>query len=63
MSSAGMPLRSFRHVFFLAQFIMGVGGAPLYTLGPTFIDDSVTHKMQPIYSGLVVSFFALVFHS
>ena len=35
----------------MAQLIMGLGAAPLYTLGLTFIDDNVSNKMQPLYSG------------
>ncbi len=35
---------------------MGIGGAPLYTLGPTYIDDNVSNKMQPIYTGLFIIF-------
>jgi len=54
--SNGFPLRDFRHIFFLSQFIMGIGGAPLYTLGPTYIDDNVSNKMQPIYTGLFIIF-------
>lgn len=46
-----MALQSFKYVFLLAQLIMGAGGAPLYTLGTAFIDENVSHKMQPIYSG------------
>lgn len=34
---------------------MGVGGAPLYTLGMAFIDENVSHKMQPVYSGKLYS--------
>ena len=49
--SNGFLLRDFRHVFFFSQFIMGIGGAPLYTLGPAYIDDNVSNKMQPIYTG------------
>ena len=48
-------LRTYKYVFVLAQLIMGVGGAPLYTLGVTFIDDNVSRKMQPVYSGIFYS--------
>lgn len=48
----GISLQKFKYVFLMAQLIMGAGGAPLYTLGTAFIDENVSHKMQPIYSGV-----------
>lgn len=47
----GLSLQNFKYIFFLAQLIMGAGGAPLYTLGMSFIDENVSNKMQPVYSG------------
>lgn len=44
-------LQSFKYVFFGAQLIMGIGAAPLYTLGITFLDENVSHQMQPFYTG------------
>eukprot|EP00794_Sanderia_malayensis_P000574 gene574-1233_t len=35
----------------LAQFIMGAGTTPLYTLGPTYLDENVNPKVSPIYLG------------
>eukprot|EP00794_Sanderia_malayensis_P000568 gene568-1226_t len=35
----------------LAQFIMGVGTTPLFTLGPTYVDENVNPKVSPIYLG------------
>lgn len=46
-----LSLSRFKYVFLFAQLLMGIGGAPLYTLGTAFIDENVSHKMQPIYSG------------
>ena len=56
-------LRTYKYVFVLAQLIMGVGGAPLYTLGVTFIDDNVSRKMQPVYSGSFFSIYLPLLHS
>ncbi|XP_046442239.1 solute carrier organic anion transporter family member 4A1-like isoform X1 [Daphnia pulex] len=50
--TGGWALQKFKYVFLVAQLIMGAGGAPLYTLGTAFIDENVSHKMQPIYSGI-----------
>lgn len=46
-----LKLQQYQFVFLFAQLIMGIGGSPLYTLGTAFIDENVSHKMQPIYSG------------
>ena len=42
----------------LAQFIMGAGTTPLYTLGPAYLDENVNPKMSPIYVGI---FYATTF--
>ena len=44
-------LQNFKYVFFGAQLIMGIGAAPLYTLGITFLDENVSHQLQPFYTG------------
>jgi len=31
---------------------MGIGAAPLYTLGITFLDENVSHQLQPFYTGI-----------
>ena len=36
----------------LAQFIMGAGTTPLYTLGPAYMDENVNPKVSPIYLGI-----------
>ncbi|KAG0725993.1 Solute carrier organic anion transporter family member 4A1 [Chionoecetes opilio] len=45
-------LSSYRHVFVLGQFLHGVGASPLYTLGVTFLDESVPVKMSSVYLGI-----------
>ncbi len=38
-------------VFVFAQFLHGLGAAPLYTLGITYIDENVKPKMTSLYIG------------
>lgn len=45
-------LSSFRHIFVLGQFLHGVGASPLYTLGITYLDESVPIKMSSLYLGI-----------
>ncbi|KAK4288573.1 hypothetical protein Pmani_038404 [Petrolisthes manimaculis] len=45
-------LSSFRHIFVLGQFLHGVGASPLYTLGVTYLDESVEVKMSSMYLGI-----------
>ncbi|KHJ44856.1 sodium-independent organic anion transporter [Trichuris suis] len=37
------------------QFLHGTGAAPLYTLGVSYLDESVSQKMSPVYLGLFLS--------
>lgn len=39
------------YLFILAQLLHGVGAAPLFTLGVTYIDENVSKKMSSIYLG------------
>ncbi|MCL4148907.1 UNVERIFIED_CONTAM: hypothetical protein GTU68_028952, partial [Idotea baltica] len=45
-------LSSFRHLFALGQFLHGVGASPLYTLGITFLDESVPVRTSSLYLGV-----------
>uniref|UniRef100_A0A914X3C3 Major facilitator superfamily (MFS) profile domain-containing protein n=1 Tax=Plectus sambesii TaxID=2011161 RepID=A0A914X3C3_9BILA len=36
----------------IGNFLHGVGATPLFTLGVTFLDESVTHEMSPLYLGI-----------
>jgi solute carrier organic anion transporter family, member 3A len=38
-------------LFLLAQFLLGCGGSPLFTLGTTYIDDHVHPESSAIYIG------------
>ena len=38
-------------MFIVAYCIMGVGSVPLYSLGPTYIDDVVRRDKAAIYLG------------
>lgn len=39
-------------IFFVAQLIMGAGTTPLYTLGPTYLDENVSPRASPVYLGI-----------
>ncbi|KAG1659414.1 Solute carrier organic anion transporter family member 4C1 [Nymphon striatum] len=55
-TSCGTPslanLSTYKYVFFFGQFLHGVGYSPLYTLGVTYIDESVSTKMSSVYLGI-----------
>ena len=42
-------LENYKFVFILGQLFHGVGAAALITLGTTFLDESVSKKMAPIF--------------
>lgn len=50
-ASTNSPLRKYLYVFILGQLLLGVGGTPLYTLGTSFIDDSVPKHKSSLYIG------------
>lgn len=50
-SSSG-SLSYYKYMFYLAMLIMGAGGSPLFTLGPTYLDDSVPVKSSSTYLGI-----------
>ncbi|XP_033640299.1 solute carrier organic anion transporter family member 4A1-like [Asterias rubens] len=45
-------LASYFWLFVFAQFLHGLGAAPLYTLGVTYIDENVQPKMTSLYIGI-----------
>ncbi|KAM6225329.1 solute carrier organic anion transporter family member 4C1-like [Rhynchocyon petersi] len=45
-------LSNYLYVFILGQLLLGTGGTPLYTLGTTFIDDSVPTHKSSLYIGI-----------
>ncbi|XP_038259704.1 solute carrier organic anion transporter family member 4C1 isoform X1 [Dermochelys coriacea] len=51
-TSKESSLSNYLYVFILAQLLLGVGGTPLYTLGTTFIDDSVPKHKSSLYIGI-----------
>ncbi|XP_067839009.1 solute carrier organic anion transporter family member 4C1-like [Heptranchias perlo] len=50
--STAIESSTFLFVFLLGQLLHGVGGTPLYTLGITFIDESVSHDKSSLYIGI-----------
>ncbi|XP_058680168.1 solute carrier organic anion transporter family member 4C1-like [Ammospiza nelsoni] len=51
-ASTSSPLRNHLYIFILGQLLLGVGGTPLYTLGTSFIDDSVPKHKSSLYIGV-----------
>ncbi|NXN93882.1 SO4C1 protein, partial [Rhinopomastus cyanomelas] len=51
-ASTKSSLPKYLYVFILGQLLLGIGGTPLYTLGTTFIDDSVPRHKSSLYIGI-----------
>ncbi|XP_078571497.1 solute carrier organic anion transporter family member 4C1-like [Branchiostoma floridae x Branchiostoma japonicum] len=45
-------LPNFLYVFILGQLLNGVGGIPLYTFGPQYLEQSVSTKSSGMYLGI-----------
>ncbi|CAM6001385.1 unnamed protein product, partial [Sphagnum balticum] len=45
-------LSDYKYVFFFGQFLHGAGAAPLFTLGLTYLEESVPTKMTSLYMGI-----------
>ncbi|XP_072029799.1 solute carrier organic anion transporter family member 4A1-like isoform X2 [Amphiura filiformis] len=52
LGTSGSSLSHYFWVFVFAQFLHGLGAAPLYTLGITYIDENVKPKMTSLYIGI-----------
>ncbi|XP_038052230.1 solute carrier organic anion transporter family member 4A1-like [Patiria miniata] len=52
VEGSGSALANFFWLFVFAQFLHGLGAAPLYTLGVTYIDENVQPKMTSLYIGI-----------
>ena len=38
-------------IFLVSQMINGIGGSPIYTLGPTYLYDNVKPRLYSVYAG------------
>ncbi|XP_055339492.1 solute carrier organic anion transporter family member 4A1-like [Paramacrobiotus metropolitanus] len=56
MKECSSPLENYRYFFIVAQILHGAGAAPLYTLGVSFLDDSVKPKLSSMYVGIYYAF-------
>ncbi|CAG2170465.1 unnamed protein product [Oppiella nova] len=48
-------LSNYKWIFFFGQFLHGVGATPLYTLGCTYLDESLPTKLSSLYLGIFYS--------
>ncbi|XP_070533588.1 solute carrier organic anion transporter family member 4C1-like [Ptychodera flava] len=49
-------LSNYVYVFILGQLLHGMGATPLYTLGTSFQDESVSRKSSGFYIGIILGF-------
>ncbi|KAF6020599.1 SLCO4C1 [Bugula neritina] len=49
-------LKNYLYVLLLGQALNGFGGTCLYSLGVTYLDQSVSAKMAPLYVGIMAGF-------
>ncbi|XP_069105648.1 solute carrier organic anion transporter family member 4A1-like [Argopecten irradians] len=49
---ASGSLSYYKYMFYVSMLVMGAGGSPLFTLGPTYLDDSVPVKAASTYLGI-----------
>ncbi|XP_064652501.1 solute carrier organic anion transporter family member 4C1-like [Lineus longissimus] len=52
-------LRGYLGVFILGQFLHGIGGTTLYTIGVVYLDDNVKTYQSPTYVGIMEGFAGL----
>ena len=52
-----VSLNNMKYVFFLGQFLIGVGSTPLAALTLTFLDESVDPSEYPVYIGMSLFMF------
>lgn len=43
-------------LFFLGQILHGIGSAPLWTVGVTYLDDNLPSSTSPLYVGIFYAF-------
>jgi sodium-independent organic anion transporter len=55
-NDSGSPLLA---LFFVAQVVIGLGSAALYTLGPSYLDEVVEKHNLPLYLGIFFAMAAL----
>lgn len=44
-------LKKYLYVFMFGQFLHGIGGTTLYSIGVVYIDDNVKTTESPLYTG------------
>ena len=45
-----------KNLFFLGQILHGIGSAPLWTVGVTYLDDNLPSSTSPLYVGVFYAF-------
>lgn len=54
-TSESSPLSYYVYAFIMAQILHGIGVMPLYTIGLTFLDESITDHQSGLYLGKFAS--------
>ncbi|CAH1775346.1 unnamed protein product [Owenia fusiformis] len=54
-----LALQNYLYVFMLGQFLHGIGGTTLYSIGIVFIDENVKTKVSALYIGIMYAFSAV----
>lgn len=54
-SKSFTSLNNFKYLFYFANFLHGVGAAPLFTLGVTYLDENLTVEKSSMYMGIFYS--------
>lgn len=49
---AGPPYQVYLFLFVMSELLMGAGTCPLFSLGPTLLDENVNPQSLPTYLGV-----------
>lgn len=49
-------ISNYKYIFFFGNFLVGIGGIPMYTIGISYIDSTVSKNMSSLYNGIYSMF-------
>jgi len=56
LSDSSDKFTHLKNLFFLGQILHGIGSAPLWTVGVTYLDDNLPSSTSPLYVGIFYAF-------